>query len=761
MRLRAALLGLPTLALLFFLGFAPGFAGPSYAFTLAAGLILGPTAALMAARLAHSLQLARGPAVAYGFLLGGGLAGAAGLISLFHGARIGFCDPGQDYLRFALGPAPGALCGGLWGATVGTLLPRGRGMRALAVGSALGLPVLSYLVSGVRFYMSPIVFAFDHFVGYFAGTLYDTELGSLERLWTYRLATLGLLVAGTGALTLLRREGDEPQLEAIRRPWASGASMLGLALAVGITLNGERLGHYQTTDSIVRALGNHAEAGRCEVIFGNGTRRGEASLLARECEAHLEELESYFQVRAPERIRVFLFDSAVQKAALMGARHVYVAKPWRREIYLQPSGFPHPVLGHELAHVVAGQFAAGPFKVAGEWGGLVPDPGRIEGLAVAASPSETGNLTLRQWAASMHHLRLLPRLGDIFHLGFFGSNSSVAYTVAGAFIDWLRDEHGIEAVKRWYAGADLTASAGLSLQDLERTFVAVLAEIPLTEAQLGVARARFDRPAVLQRRCAHQVDAALSASHALVARGDPDAPLVLQQVLAMDPTALQAELELGRYYQIEDQLQIAEATYRGVAANVAASVLLRASALERVGDVVWLQGNLDAANRVYAEVQQLIVDEDWLRTLDVKRTAVSSPDPEERAALKALFFGTGTHAGRANPVLTGEVLGSWAKARGAALAHYLLGKQYLAASEWQLAHARFARAVEAGLESARIRHEALRGLLVSACATESLEATREAWAALLEEEAFPHARKAALARFAKRCGVDATSVVDP
>ena len=44
----------------------------------------------------------------------------------------------------------------------------------------------------------------------------------------------------------------------------------------------------------------------------------------------------------------------------MGAMRVYIAKPWRREVYLQLADFPHPVFAHELAHVVARNASSGP-----------------------------------------------------------------------------------------------------------------------------------------------------------------------------------------------------------------------------------------------------------------------------------------------------------------------------------------------------------------------------------------------------------------
>src|SRR5690606_16809945 len=145
----------------------------------------------------------------------------------------------------------------------------------------------------------------------------------------------------------------------------------------------------------------------------------------------------------------------------------YIAKPWRREVYLQPAGFPHPVLGHELAHVVAGSFGAGPFRVAGPLGGWIPDPGRIEGVAVAAAPRDDGDVALEEWAAAMRQVKLLPPLGRVFRLSFLGESSARAYTVAGAFMAWLREQQGAEVVRRWYGGESLLDLTGHDLEAWE------------------------------------------------------------------------------------------------------------------------------------------------------------------------------------------------------------------------------------------------------------------------------------------------------
>src|SRR6185436_18256335 len=98
-------------------------------------------------------------------------------------------------------------------------------------------------------------------------------------------------------------------------------------------------------------------------------------------------------------------------------------------------------------HALSGGLSSNLFGVPGKLGGLWPDPGRIEGLAVAASPDPDDELTPAEWSKTMLDLGILPPLERVFGLGFLGDNASRSYTVAGAFIGWLHDAHGAEAVR--------------------------------------------------------------------------------------------------------------------------------------------------------------------------------------------------------------------------------------------------------------------------------------------------------------------------
>jgi hypothetical protein len=729
-------------AILALLSSFPGFAGPSYPYGLVSGVFVGPFGAVWSAQRVATRRLTGVAALFCALQTAFWLSLALLSVAFLYGLRLGFCDFEADFTRLVLGAPVGALVASVWGA----LVAQTRSRRWLRYALALALPLGGYAFSFWRFYTSPMVFAFDHFAGYFAGTLYDTELGTLDRLLSYRVATAGLVVA-LSAFVLL---SEVPLLVWWTRRGTLGGGFAGLALALGVGWRGPSLGHYQTTESIATALGDNVSSERCDVVFDSSIGRESASLLARECDRHVHELEHDLQVAAPARIRVFLFASADQKALLMGARHVYVAKPWREEIYINAAAFPHPVLRHELAHVVAGAFGTGPFKVAGKAWGLVPDPGRIEGVAVMAAPPEDETLSLAQWSAAMKRLGLMPRLGSLFQLGFFDANSSSAYTVAGAFLEWVATNHGVGAVKAWYAGQPLDVLTHSSWDQLERQFGMFLDQLAVSETELMVARARFERPAVLHRRCPHQVDGALMTGLQWLGRGNcHKARALFEQVLTMDPSALRAEFGRAECEQRANNAQGALQAYEGIAASGFASSAFKTAAWERAGDIAWQQGMLERAAALYESAQATTVDEDNLRQLDIKLGALRHQRDDVRTGVERFFFGP-RHQG-AFPLYTGKLLGEWVGREPSGLASYLLGKQYLATSQWELAAEQFDLALRGALQP-RVRREALRALLISSCATDNLASVSRAWQELSLDAELTAAQQRGYAAQARRCG---------
>lgn len=764
LRSRAPAIGLGlAAAAVFALGFAPLFDTPGYEIALAAGLIVPSAAAI-----ATALELSRARAAAPLDMLGRGVANgaafgaAACLTTLVHGLRTGFCDLWTGTWIFALGPLFGAVLGGAWGAVAGEIAGRrvtARGRRAVAVLSALAGPLAGVAVSLWRFFTSPMVFAYDPFAGYFSGTLYDTVIDA-SGLITYRAgsaATLGAAVVL--ALHLARTDDGRLRLAWRGRPGVALAGALLALASVAHVAAGTALGHFQTAASIAAALGGRTEGARCTVLHPRGMRPDDAARFVKDCDAHVRALEGWFEGRAPDRITVYLFADARQKDALMGAAETQIAKPWRQEVYVQSAPYPHPVIGHELAHVVAGAFARGPFRTAGSLLGAVPNPGLVEGVAVAASPHE-GDLSPMEWARAMKELGLLPRLDRLFALGFLGANSSVAYTVSGAFVQWVHSTYGAAAVRDWYGGEALPAVTGAPWSDLEARFHAALDALPLTDAALAVAKARFDRPGIFGRRCPHVVDACRRRAEALRDAGDEQG--VIEQyaiVQRLDPNDPMVPVHVARSQIRAGDVAAGKAGLRAVADDERAPRHVRDRALEDLADLELAPGGDGAfAAEAYREIMKRTVDEDVLRTLEVKAASLASP-----RARAALFYYLVGEPGRGpDRVRASEMFGLWEKEQPRdGMPDYLMARQLLGGALYDEAAARLDAALSKELALARVQVETLRLRAIAACALGDPVTARRAYDAYGARPEVPRARREALAALVARCSGTAPRPATP
>lgn len=711
---------------IFAIGFAPLFGPPGYEHALLSGLIV-PSIAAVAAALALSpkasaLASEAAPPPVSQLLSGLGIGLSYALIAfasaLVHGALTGFCGLGNASLYFALTAGIGAGLGGLWGAFVAEGARRARWRRTHAVFFGLAAPWLSIGIGVARFYGSPMVFAYDPFVGYFAGTLYDTVVDPGTALLTYRLGSLCTVAASFFAASLLVRRTDGGLvLSRVRRGDASRHFLVRAAVAaaffgvsVAITWAGPALGHWETPATIARALGGKHSGPRCDVIHPDDMASDAALLLVRDCEEQLASVEAALGARGPARITAFFFRDAAEKKRLMGAADTYIAKPWRAEVYLQNAPYPHPVLAHELAHAVAGAFGVGPFHVAGHVGGLLPDPGLIEGIAVAAAP-EKDALTDEEWSRAMLELNLLPSLPRVFSLGFLGESSAKSYTVAGAVVRWLMDSRGKDAVRALYQGQSTESVLGASWSELDAQFRAHLKTMPLESEVLAYAKARFDRPAIFGRTCPHEVDALVHEANACRdALRLERASVLYEAALQKSEHEMPARMGLALTRLRDGDLDAARRDLNAIRADGSAPQSARDHAEDALADADVRDGHFEAAARRYRETAARVIDDDFGRTLEVK--ALMAMDPLGRGSLEALLIGL---PGRVPDAALGLTrLAAWHAVTDDPLVDYLLGRNLLT-HEPRDALVALTRAVNSTLPTTRIRREAIRQLAISAC----------------------------------------------
>ncbi len=738
------------------LGFLPLFGGPGYEQSLASGLVV-PAAAAIVTALEVSAAAGSAPVACFtrGLAVSLVLAGVAFATALLHGLRVGICDFWGGTVFFVLTAACGAVVGGTWGVLVGEAC-RGRHRRRLAcVALALAGPLAGIATSVWRFYGSPMIFAYDPFFGYFSGTLYDTVVDVRPELWTYRAASLaavtgvGLVCAGVsrGASAATRKY----VVRDVRFLFTGlGALLLSLVAAA----EGPALGHWQTSATIARALGGHASGPRCDLFFPESVLDGQADLLVRDCEEELAADERRLGAHLDGRLSAFVFADANEKRRLMGAAETSIAKPWRREVYVKLAGYPHPVLGHEIAHVVAGSFARGPFHVGG---GLIPDPGLIEGVAVATSPDDD-ELTDAEWARAMLDVGLLPRMKQVFSLGFLGQSAERSYTVAGAFVSWVLGRWGTAVVRTWYGGGSLEELTGKSWSVLDGEFAEWLRKLPMPSEASAYAHAKFDRPSVWARPCPHVVDALdLAADKCRDEHRFARASGLYDQALSRDPTNWHARLDRARVLVLEGEGDAGRALLEALVADPQAPRTYRDRAEEALADGDLARG-LDArAAQSYRAIAERTLDEDAARTLEVK--ALAADDPLARRAILDLLV---AEPGRVLDSWTGALsLGTWASRTASPLAEYLVGKNLTVHSAsdphegWARAAPWLDRALRDGAPTPRIGRELLRQRAICACALHDAEGLARVEASVKAADS-PFARSSGgrrdwILRLAERC----------
>jgi hypothetical protein len=715
---------LVVLVLLGAAGFLPLFGGPGYEFCVAAGVVLPSTAAIaIALELSAARDVAPLTSVARGVGTGAALACVAYLTTLAHGLRVGLCDPWGGTVLFVLTAGFGSAIGGLWGALVAERCRRARRRRLACVLLGLAGPFAGIAVSVARFYTSPMIFAYDPFFGYFSGTLYDTVVDARPELWTYRAASIATLAGAALLASALLRTSDGTLALRPLRGNAPAIVRLSLAIAllaisVGACIEGPALGHWQTAGSIATAIGGRAAGPRCDVVYPDSALPAQVQLLVRDCEEELAADEQRLGAHLDGRLTAYFFRDADQKRRLMGAADVSIAKPWRREVYVQMAGYPHGVLGHEIAHVVTGAFARGPFRIGGTAGGLWPNPGLIEGAAVATSPDDD-ELTDAQWARAMLDLGILPSIPDLFSLGFLGENAAKSYTVAGAFVTWVSSTWGPGVVRSWYGGGSIEQLTGKPWPDLEEQFRAELRALPMPAQATAYAKAKFQRPSVWSRRCPHAVDALdRRADQCRDERRFARATSLYGEALARDPHDWHARLDRARIDLWYGDEAAGRAGLSDVRDDEQAPRTWRDRAEETLADDDLVRGRTASALAAYRELAARTLDEDAARTLEVK--AVACDDPLARRAVVDLLIGD---PGRPLDTWLGALsVGAWIAETHDPLAEYLAGKNLALHEDYPRSAEWLDRALDAGPPTARVGRELLRQRAIVACAMNDAQA---------------------------------------
>lgn len=716
---------------------------------LALGLALPMLAAWLGARVGRDgapdgASDAIGRALGIGVLL---LAIPTAILAL-NQLRVRNCAPLEGLAFLLLGPGVGVLLASFVGLVIGALVKRPR----LATTLAVLVPIASALWGLLQFWFSPAIFVYDPFAGWFPGTIYDEDVGLPSSLLSYRAISLAWLGAAITLFSIVWRPAAERPLawRQLRTRWPRTLLAIALfAFALGGRTQGLALGHRTSVASIDETLGAVRRGERCVIHAPRELSEAQLARLVEDCDFRVSRAESMLGVTQTTPVHAFFYRDTEEKRRAMGAGSTFIAKPWRDEVHLQLRGWPHPVLAHEVVHVVAGNAARGPFRVSGQLGGYLPNPGFIEGIAVAVEWPSSDGMTPHEWARALREMDRLPPLADLFGLRFLQHPARDAYATAGSFVRWALDEKGAEAVRAAHRAGDPSLLGG-SLAELEAEWNRFLDGIELDPRKLALAELRFSRSSIFATTCPHVLARLQQELGADLAAGD-DRRVVrtCREILSIEEGDLGARLALVGALARRGQLDEARAELASLEEGAPAPLV--AMAKERLADALWLRGDREAARALYEALLELPQSDDERRGREVKLLAIETGGAVGRH-VRDLLVGPDAR-GVPAPIAVHLARGI-ADARRDGLGAYLEARQLIQNERWDLAWPLLQVAKERGLPSERFDDELRRMTAISAFALGRLDESRTLFETARSRPALRNDAEDWLARIAWRVARD-------
>ncbi len=532
----------------------------------------------------------------------------------------------------------------------------------------------------------PPVFAFHPILGYFPGPIYDFVISITPTLLISRTETIlwGLVFITISAFTceVNRTTALIPKLR-----WqhliklSSQFSILRITTIsfmvvaiIGIELYSGKLGIRPSRKDITQALGGYRETEHFEIYFARELD-SEIDLFADDCEFRYAQLSEYLQTENSRKVRAYLYASPTQKKRLIGAGDTFVEDPFGYGFHVHSLSFPHPVLKHELAHVLTADWS--PWKVS-------LNVGMHEGVAVAADWEED-KLTVHQWAKAMQALNVAPPLSSVMSLGFWKHAGSRSYLMAGSFVRFLIEKYGIEKCKQAFPIGNLSRVYEKDLNALEREWRLYLGnEVSLHKEELDYATQRLKRGGIFEQVCAHEMASLRQDAWRAYYRQDYSTAVEsFQKMLSFEPknTRNIRGLMYSTYYTGNFQSTIA------IAKRIISdkNTQFRAEAAQVLGDIYWIQGKTEDALTTYQQAYKQVARESIERKL-VKRIAALSLSfsPESRNRLRRVLVpnsNLGRTANGTKMVLLSRINitepNIW-------LPYYLIGELLHKEEEWEL-----------------------------------------------------------------------------
>ena len=445
-------------------------------------------------------------------------------ISLTSTVITGPCDTAYGLLFYLFGPVASA-CTALG---IGVLIGAGVKSPRLASAAWILVFVLSFVLDGIHLYRDPAVAFYNPFLGFYPGPIYDERIEISSAYLYFRILCLSIALC---ALALARGLFGRDRVI-----WPFVVAGLCFIVAAFMAAFASGLGFRVTREAVEAVLSEEKSNDYCIIRYAPGLSDDLAAKLLQDCAFRHRQAASFFGLPPGNPIRLYVYPDQDTKARLMGARDVDITKPWLEEIHINPTLPGDQVIGHEVAHVVAGRLASGPLHIPLTHS-FVPNMGMVEGLAVACAFADDGpsphELSLAMLYAG---IELRPR--ELFDgLSFVTGQAARSYVAAGSFVRFIWETRGQWAIQELARGEPVETLG--SFEELEQEWKRHLFAVASVGPDLlRLASAHLSGPGVLAKRC--PVDTARFQAQAAQAEAAGDMALAqrcMEQALSMSKGA--------------------------------------------------------------------------------------------------------------------------------------------------------------------------------------------------------------------------------
>lgn len=433
-----------------------------------------------------ALALAKNKDEGHSFRLAIGIMGYIYIIAipLFISSLISGCLTFDGFAFWVLLPAPSVF----FGAAIGRLC---RVMNAPipALFSFLILLLCSLGVWMIEFFTLPQVYFFNHVWGTWPGPIYDEALQVSDSLLFFRWITILWIIL----LWILPNWSETSQNKIV--------TFLALGCLLFSYLNLDEMGVITPRETLKKELSAHYQTTHFDLYFeeDNFTEQ-EMEYWALRHEFHFQQVIDILEIDWPEdrKIESYIYANSWQKKKLVGAKFTSYVPIWLGQDQLHiAKQHLDGVLKHELVHVISKQFGNSLFN--GSW-----SIGMIEGIAEAIAKDASPESTLDQIISAESSYPSPEQIKNaLSNSGFYSSASSISYTTAGSFVQFLLNNYPVENFKKAYPSNDFENSYPVSFEELVDGWHQHLKTIEIDSVDKQISEFIFSRRSLFQKHCPH------------------------------------------------------------------------------------------------------------------------------------------------------------------------------------------------------------------------------------------------------------------